>query len=84
MQLCSVLCASVTQPGWEAVWGRMDIIYVWLSPFAVHQKLSHHLLISYTPTQNAFGVKRKDKGLGKQESINLQQKNESISMQAMK
>ena len=25
MQLFSVLCASVTQPGWEGVWGRMDI-----------------------------------------------------------
>ena len=25
MQLFSVLCASVTQPGWEGIWGRMDI-----------------------------------------------------------
>ena len=28
-------------------------VYVWLSPFAVHLKLSQHcLLIGYTPIQN--------------------------------
>ena len=27
-------------------------IYVWLSPFTVHLKLSQRLLISYIPTQN--------------------------------
>ena len=32
--------------------GKWIHIYVWLSPFAVHLKLSHPLLISYTPVQN--------------------------------
>ena len=43
------------QLGWEVSWGKMDIyiyIYVWLSSFAVHLKLSSHcLLTGYTPLQ---------------------------------
>ena len=30
----NVLCGSLDRRG---VWGRMDTLYVWLSPFAVHQ-----------------------------------------------
>ena len=39
------------QPG--SIWGRMDTyIYIWLSPFDIHLKLSQHcLLIGYTPIQ---------------------------------
>ena len=41
------------QPEWRGVWGRMDYVYVWLSPFAVHLKPSQHcLLIGYTPVQS--------------------------------
>ena len=33
--------------------GEWIPVYVWLSPFTVHLKLSQcYLLISYTPTQN--------------------------------
>ena len=33
--------------------GEWIHVYVWLSPFAIHLKLSQHcLLISYTPIQN--------------------------------
>ena len=34
-------------------------VYVWLSPFAVHLKLSQHcLLIGYTPIQNKMFLKK--------------------------
>ena len=34
-------------------------VYVWLSPFAVHLKLSQHcLLIGYTPIQNKKFLKK--------------------------
>ena len=37
-------------------------VYVWLSPFAVHLKLSLHCLLnSYIPMQNKRVVKRKKK-----------------------
>ena len=52
MELCSMLCGSLDERG---VWGGWIhvLIYVWLSPFAVHLKLlPHFLLIHYTPTQN--------------------------------
>ena len=33
--------------------GEWIYVYVWLSPFTVHLKLSHHcLLMGYTPIQN--------------------------------
>ena len=39
------------QPGWEGtLWGEWIHVYVRLSPFFVHLKLSQHcLLIGYTP-----------------------------------
>ena len=38
--------------------GRMDTLYVELSPFTVHLKPSQHcLLISYNPTQNKIFLK---------------------------
>ena len=44
----------------EEFGGKWIHVYVWLSPFAVHLKLSQHcLLISYTPIQN---LKKKKKG----------------------
>ena len=42
------------QPGWEGSLGREWIhVYVWLSSFTVHRKLTT-LLISYIPIQNKF------------------------------
>ena len=38
-ELCSMLCSSLDGRG---VWGRMDTVYVWLCPFAVHLKLSEN------------------------------------------
>jgi len=36
-ELCSVLCSSLAGRG---VWGRMDTLLVWLSPFSSHLQLS--------------------------------------------
>ena len=37
------LLNDMWKPEWEGLGGRMDTyIYVWLSPFAVHLKLSQH------------------------------------------
>ena len=45
-----MLCGSL---GGRGVWGEWIQACVWLSPFAVHLKLSqHYLLIGYTPKQN--------------------------------
>ena len=41
MELRSVLCGSLDG---RRVWGKMYICIVWLSPFAVHLKLSHWYL----------------------------------------
>ena len=41
-ELCSMLCGSLDG---REIWGRMDTctwIHVWLSPSAVHLKLSQH------------------------------------------
>ena len=38
-ELCSRLCDGLDGRG---VWGRMDRVHVWPSPFAVHLKLSQH------------------------------------------
>ena len=41
--------------------GERIQVYVWLSPFAIHLKLSqHYLLISYTPTQNKNFFKKEE------------------------
>ena len=39
IELCSVLCGSLVGRG---VWGEWISVYVWLSPFAAHLKLSHY------------------------------------------
>ena len=60
--LCShgTLLNVMWQPKWEGVWRTMDTVYIWLSPFAIHQKLSqHYLLISYTPIQNKNEKKKR-------------------------
>ena len=44
------------QPGWEGSLRENGQVNVWLSPFAVHLKLSQ-VLISYTPIQ--IEVKKK-------------------------
>jgi len=41
--------------------GEWIQVYVWLSPSAIHLKLSHYLLISYTPTQNKNLKKKRRK-----------------------
>ena len=47
------------QPGLEEEFGGEWIhVYVWLSPFTVHLKPSHCLLIGYTPVQNKKLKKR--------------------------
>ena len=38
-ELCSMLCGSLDRRG---VWGEWIHVYVWLSPFALHLKLSQH------------------------------------------
>ena len=49
-ELWSMPCGSLDGRG---VWGEWMHAYVWLSPFAVHLRLSQHgLLISYSSTQN--------------------------------
>ena len=50
------------QPGWEGSLGENGQVNVWLSPFAVHLKLSQ-VLISYTPVQ--IEVKKKKVYLGR-------------------
>ena len=50
MQLCSMLRSSPNGRGFGGGWIHG---YLWLSPFAVHPKLSQHCLsIRYTPMQN--------------------------------
>ena len=50
MELCPVWCDSLDGRG---VWGGNGYTYVWLSPFAVHLRLSQRcLLIGYIPIQN--------------------------------
>ena len=39
MELCLMLCGSLDGKG---VWGERIHVYRWLSPFAVHLKLSQH------------------------------------------
>ena len=39
------LLKAMWQSGWldgRGVWGEWILVYVWLSPFAVHLKLSHY------------------------------------------
>ena len=56
-EVCLMLCGSLNGRG---VWGRMDTLHVWLSPFTVHLKLPQHcLLISYTPIQNKKSERKK-------------------------
>ena len=48
----SVQCYVATWMGGE-FGGEWLHVYIWLSPFIVHLKLSHHCsLIGYTPIQN--------------------------------
>ena len=49
MEFCSVLCGSLDGGVFGGEWVR---VYAWLSPFPVVVKLSHFLIISYTPIQN--------------------------------
>ena len=51
-ELFSMLCGSLDGRG---VWGRMDVC-VWLSPFAVHLKLSKHYYLDVV--QNKIKSKR--------------------------
>ena len=53
MELCSMLCARLNRSG---VWGRMDICIYMAESLHCSPKTTT-LLISYTPIQNAFGVK---------------------------
>ena len=46
------------QPGWEGVQGEWIHVYVWLSPFAVHLKLSQHCS-SATPQYKTVWVLKK-------------------------
>ena len=53
MELCSMLCGSLDGRG---VWGRMEPVYIWLSPFAVNLKLSQHcLLTGHTQVSHTAG-----------------------------
>ena len=38
-----MLCASLDGRG---LWGIMDLVYVWLGPFAVHLKLLQHCYLA--------------------------------------
>ena len=38
-KLCSMLCGNLDR---KRIWGEWIHVYVWLSPFAVHMKLSQH------------------------------------------
>ena len=51
--LLNVMCQS----GWEGVWGRMDTCICMAESLCRVPETSTTLLISYTPIQNAFGVK---------------------------
>ena len=54
-ELCSMLCGSLGRRG---VWGRWIHVHVWLSPFAIHLKLSQHCQpIGFTPIQNKKSLK---------------------------
>jgi len=46
------------QPGWEGVWGRMDAGIRVAESLPCSPETITALLISYTPTQNVFGVKK--------------------------
>ena len=55
--LLDVICMAAWLGG---EFGREWIhVYVWLSPFTAHLKLSQKLLISYTPIQNKKFLKNK-------------------------
>ena len=56
MELCSMLCASGSGRGF---WGRMDTCVCMAESLCCPLETITALLISYTPTQNVFGVKKK-------------------------
>ena len=59
MELCSMFCGWNSVQCYVAAWmggefgGERIHVYVWLSPFTVHVRLSQHcMLIGYIPIQN--------------------------------
>ena len=54
MELCSILCVSLDE---KEVWGRMDACICMAESLQCSPETTT-LLISYAPTQNAFGVKK--------------------------
>ena len=52
------LLNALCQPGWEVVWGRMDACVCTAESPRCSPETTTTLLISYTPTQNGFGVKK--------------------------
>ena len=58
MELCSMLRASLDRGG---VWGRMDPWIRMANSLPCSPEAIRTLLISYTPIQNGFGVKNKNK-----------------------
>ena len=54
MELCSIFCVSLD----EEVWGRVDTCIYMAESLRCSPETITALLISYTPTQNAFGVKK--------------------------
>ena len=56
MELCSVLCVRLDGRG---VWGRMDTCICMAESLHCLPETITTLLISYTPIQNALGVKKK-------------------------
>ena len=54
MELCSMLCGSVDGKG---VWGENKHMYMYAELLCHSPETTTTSLISYTPTQNGFGVK---------------------------
>ena len=55
MELCSKLCASLDG---RVVWGRMDTCICMAESLPYIFETTATLLISYTPAENVFGVKK--------------------------
>ena len=60
MELCSMLCGSLDE---RQVWGRMDTCICMTESLHCSPETTTTLLIFYTPTQNVFGVKKKNKNV---------------------
>ena len=55
---CGTLLNVMCHPGWERIWGRMNICKCMAESLHCSPETITTLLIGYTPIQNVFDVKK--------------------------